>query len=71
MKLAKNKFVSIPAWCDWELENLLQKIDKTLVSIPAWCDWEQLPEPDIITMLTFQFQLGAIGRYFLSIVNIC
>ena len=33
------------------------------VSIPAWCDWEADAGSGSYGSLTFQFQLGAIGRY--------
>ncbi len=32
--------VSIPAWCDWELDYIKNLFNTLPVSIPAWCDWE-------------------------------
>ncbi len=49
--------VSIPAWCDWELEASFTYWRRGLVSIPAWCDWEQ--GSNIITTVSLLVSIPA------------
>ncbi len=56
-KSINKEYVSIPAWCDWEGEEISKIVAAISVSIPAWCDWE--PSHQRSTNLQFRVSIPA------------
>ena len=40
IKFRPRYVISIPKWCDWEVNWVLNYEQFTQISIPKWCDWE-------------------------------
>jgi len=57
---SRNRNVSIPKWCDWEVLRRCARHTKHRVSIPKWCDWELRNSWGAAARHVFQFQNGAI-----------
>gem|GEM_PF-1260046 len=56
--------VSIPKWCDCKTEGEARRIFHKQVSIPKWCDCKANIRKKATEKTEFQFQNGAIARYF-------